>query len=107
MLQEITRKSGPAPDEGMPVTPGPSRQALAQIIRNFLSRTGMSQTRFGIVAAQDDKILWRLEHAPRGISMDKADRIHAYIEAYDMQKHENGHQSHNRKQKTPSEGPGS
>jgi hypothetical protein len=57
------------------------------VIRKFLERTGMSQTPFGLIAAGDDKLLWRIEHATHGISLDKADRIMDFIERYeaDMQ----------------------
>lgn len=60
-------------------TPGPSRMRLAQEIRQFLNETGMFPTPFGILAAKDDKLLWRIENAPKGISLDKADRIREFM----------------------------
>jgi hypothetical protein len=60
-----------------------SRQRLAKKIRGFLARTGMSPTPFGLLAARDDKLLWRIENAKYGISLDKADRIYAFMETYD------------------------
>lgn len=63
--------------------PGPSRQHLARMIRDFLDRTGMKPTPFGLNSAGDDKLLWRIESAKHGISMDKADRIIRYMEEYE------------------------
>lgn len=57
------------------VNPGPSRIWLAKEIRAFLQETGMRPTPFGILAANDDKILQRLERSPKGITLDKADGI--------------------------------
>ncbi len=47
----------------------------------------MAATPFGLNAAGDDKLLWRIEHATHGISLDKADRIIRFMERYeaDMQ----------------------
>jgi hypothetical protein len=42
----------------------------------------MKPTPFGTEAANDDKLLWRITHAPYGISLDKADRIRAYMARY-------------------------
>lgn len=56
-----------------------SRYELAQEIRVFLDEFDMKPTPFGIAAAQDDKLLWRIENAPNGISLDKADRIRTYM----------------------------
>jgi hypothetical protein len=60
-----------------------SRQQLAATIEDFLARTGMSPTPFGLMAARDDKLLWRIRNAKYGISMDKADRIYAFMDTYD------------------------
>ncbi len=60
-------------------TPGPSRVRLAKEIRQFLNETGMFPTPFGILAAKDDKLWWRIENAPKGISLDKADKIREFM----------------------------
>lgn len=101
MLQELDRPMPhPAddPQDQEMEGPGPSRLALAKEIRDFLERTGWAPTPFGIAAAKDDKLLQRIECAPRGISMDKADKIRRFMADWDKQK--NGHRSRHRKQKT-------
>lgn len=59
-----------------------SRYQLALEIRSFLDEFDMKPTPFGIAAAQDDKLLWRIENAPYGISLDKADRIRSFMAQY-------------------------
>src|SRR5262245_9010142 len=59
-----------------------SRKQLAMEIRDFMARTGIRQTPFGLMAANDDKLLQRIENARYGISLDKADRIRAFMAAY-------------------------
>lgn len=59
-----------------------SRYQLAQEIKDFLEETGMKPTPFGMQAAGDDKVLWRIENAPNGISLDKADRIRDFMAKY-------------------------
>lgn len=56
-----------------------SRFALAAEIEDFLAETGMKPTPFGLAAARDDKLLWRIKNAPKGISLDKADRIRNFM----------------------------
>lgn len=74
------RKSSRRPKSSVP---GPSRKRLAKVIRAFLKRTGMKPTPFGIHAANDDKLLQRIETAAYGISMDKADEVMKFIENYE------------------------
>jgi hypothetical protein len=59
-----------------------SRYQLAQEIRDFLDEFDMKPTPFGMAAAKDDKLLWRIENAPNGISLDKSDRVRAYMAQY-------------------------
>ena len=59
-----------------------SRQKLATDIELFLQETQMSPTPFGLMAARDDKLLWRIKNAKYGISLDKADRIYVFMRTY-------------------------
>ena len=64
-----------------------SRYALAQEIRDFLEEFDLKPTPFGLAAAKDDKLLWRIENAPNGISLDKADRIRAFMSEFRAKRH--------------------
>lgn len=60
----------------------------------------MYPTPFGIRAAKDDKLLWRIKHAPKGISLDKADRIYAFMSEWTEANDTDADHPGNRKQET-------
>lgn len=57
----------------------PLRNVLFDQVVDFLRITGISPTRFGVEAALDEKILFRIGAAPNGISLDKADHVREYM----------------------------
>lgn len=74
--------------------PLPRRHRLIQDIEAFLEKTGMKPTPFGLSAARDDKLLWRIKNAPNGISLDKYDRVRVYMDTYYRAREEGvGHDS--------------
>lgn len=58
------------------------RETLAAEIEAFLAETKMQPTPFGVLAAKDDKLLWRIRNSPNGITLEKADRVRNFISTY-------------------------